>query len=275
MPIGGSNPYPTIQAVTNLTRSWVQDDMAGATATLGEGQLFPDNPALSVTMMNCFGSALRDLCRKLRTASGPMLIYDNYDILGIPPLVSPTQGAAAPDPSIQIAITYVGYWNGMTYNSMFALPQICLMVERVWERLNGSNDNFQPLTQCPQGLPSAYQGTYNSFWEYRNDSVNMPGSLSTMDIRLRFQGTLPTLFTPGINTATTYIPINDSVDVLAALTLKQLALRQGATMLPGAMDWANEQIGDFLNEWTKRNQGMPYHVSSFGNEGEGEWAGQR
>jgi hypothetical protein len=259
--------------VTNLVRTWIQDDYAGATATLGEGQNFPDNPALSVSMMNAFGSALRNLCRKLRTASGPMLIFDNVDILGIPPFVSPTQGAAAPDPSIQVSITYVGYFNGLTYNNLFSLPANCLMVERVSERLNGSNDVFHPMTQPPQGLQSAWQGIYNGMWEYRQDAIWMPGSTETMDIRLRYQGTLPTLFTPGINTATTYIPINDSQDVLAAMTLKQLALRQGAAMLPGAIDWANEQIADFLNEWTKRNQGMPYQVQSFGdNMG---WDGQR
>jgi hypothetical protein len=129
------------------------------------------------------------------------------------------------------------------------------------------------MSQCPQGLPSCYQGVYNCYWEYRQDSIYLPGSLSTIDLRLRYQGTIVTLFTPGVNTAATYIPINDCVDVMAAMTLKQLALRQGAQMLPGAMDWANEQISDFLNEWTKRNQGMPYNVNSYG-EGN-EWANER
>jgi hypothetical protein len=203
-----------------------------------------------------------------------MLIVDNFDILAIPPLVSPTQGAAAPDPSVQVALTYVGYFNGLTYNNLSNLPSSCLMVERVWERLNGSNDDFQPMTQCPQGLPSGYQGTYNNFWEYRQDAVYMPGSLSTIDIRLRFQAQVISIFTPGVNTQYTFIPINDSTDVLAAMTLQQIALRQGALILPGALAWATEQINDFLNEWTKRNQGMPYHVQPFGGEGD-EWGGQR
>src|ERR1039458_848412 len=224
MPIGPNLAYPTILSVTNLIRSWIQDDMAGATGTLGEGQMFPDNPAISVTMMNCFSSALRGVARKLRTTTGPMLIVDNYLILGVPPMVSPTQGAAAPDPSVQISIGYLGYFNGLTMNSLYALPGNCIMVDRVWERLNGSNDDFQPLGQPAQGLSSGYQNVYNGAWEWRQDQINMPGSLQTMDFRLRYQATLQALFVPGINPATTYIPLNDSQDILAAYTLKQLAL---------------------------------------------------
>ena len=269
MAVGGSNPYPTVQMVTNLTRTWIQDDMAGATATLGEGQLFPDNTSLSVTMMNVFNSALRTVCRKLRTAIAPMLTFDNVDIIGIPPMVSPTQGVASPDPSVQVSIGFQGYFNGLTYNSNFALPMGVLNVERVLERVSGSNDQFSSMQQPAQGLPNGYQNVYNRWWEWRQDAVNMPGSIQTMDIRLRFKGQLITLFTPGINPAYVFIPVNDSVDVLAAYCVQQLAGRQGAQMLPGAVQWANDQIADFLNEQIKRDQGMPYPVISFGSDGYG------
>ena len=49
--------YPTIQTITNLVRSDVRDDMAGATGTLGEGQILVDNTSISVTMANLFNSA--------------------------------------------------------------------------------------------------------------------------------------------------------------------------------------------------------------------------
>jgi hypothetical protein len=259
--------------VTNLCRTWIQDDMAGATGTLGEGQLFPDNTSISVTMMNVFNSALRTVSRKLRASTGPMLIFDNVDILGIPPMVSPTQGPACPDPSVQVALTFQGYFNGLTYNPLFSLPMGVLNVERVWERVNGSNDQFAPMSQPPQGLPNGYQNVYNRYWEWRQDAVNMPGSIETMDIRLRFKGQIITLFAPGVNTAFVFIPINDSTDVLAAYCLQQLAGRQGSMLLPGAIQWANEQISDFINEQTKRDQGMPYDVIPFGNDGYGSAGG--
>ncbi len=270
MPIAGVTSYPTIQTVTNLARTWVQDDYAGATATLGEGQLFPDNILLSVTMMNAFNSALRIVCRKLRTASGPMLIFDKINILGIPPMQSPTMGLAAPDPSVQCSIGYLGYFNGLTYNNLFALPSNCLLVEKVSERVNGSGFDFQPMSQPRQGLPSRMQSIFNGEWEWRQDAICFPGSLQTMDFQIRYQGRLPALYTAGVNTATTYIPINDCEDVTAAYIIKQLAMRQGSTVTPVAIAWADEQIGDFINELVKRDQGIPYAVVDFGSGHHGD-----
>lgn len=274
MAIGGGNPYPAISQVTNLVRSWVQDDMAGATGTVGEGQIFVDNTAISVTMMNFFSAALRILCRKLRTSAGPMLIRDNYDILGLPPLVSPSQGAASPDPSLQVQLSYVGYFNGTTFNSSFTLPQDCLMVDRVWERVNGSNDNFRPMDQPAQGLYSRWQDVYNLQWEWRQDSIWMPGSIETMDIRLRYQMQLPAIWTSGVNVTTTYIPINDCVEPLAGFIIQMIAGRQGAmTVTPAALEWANDQVNDFLNEQIKRDQGIPYPVIPFNGNDSGGYSG--
>jgi hypothetical protein len=270
MPSAGVNSYPSIQSVTNLVRTWVQDDYAGATATLGEGQKFPDNIALSVTMMNCFNSALRIVCRKLRTASGPMLIFDNVLLLGVPPMQSPTGGLAVPDPSVQVSIGYLGYFNGVTMNSNIVLPSNCLLVERVWERVTGSNFDFQPMSQPKQGLPSVYQSVFNGQWEWRQDQINMVGSLQTLDLRLRYQGSLLTIYTAGVNTATTYIPINDCQDTLAAYIIKQISMRQGSSVTPVAMQWADEQINDFLNELVRREQGMPYSMQPFGGGNDGD-----
>jgi hypothetical protein len=273
MPIGPQIPYPTIQQVTNLVRSWVQDDMMGLTGTIGEGQIFVDNTAVSLTMMNCFGASLRIMCRKLRTTAGPMLIYDNVLVLGLPPLVSPTQGAAAPDPGLQVFLGYAGYFNGQTMNSQWVLPGNCLLVERVWERVNESNDDFRPMDQPAQGLYSRYQDVYNLYWEWRNDAIWMPGSIETMDLRLRYQGMLPTLWNPGVNVTTTYIPINDCVETLAGLTIQQIALRQGAQVTPMAKMWADGQVADFENELIKRDQGMPYPVTPFNGDDRGGYSG--
>lgn len=268
MAIGGSIVYPTIAQVTNLVRSLVGDDMAGATGTLGEGQIFPDNTALSVTQSNFFNAALSTLCRKLRTTTGPMLIYDNVLILGLPPLQSPTMGLAAADPSVQVWVGFTGYFNGVTVNSNYALPSNCLQVERVWERVNGSNDGFRPMAQPPQGLSSRNQGIYMHEWEWRNDAVNMRGSLETLDLRLRYQGTIVPIYNSGVNTATTYIPINDCANCLAGMVVQMIAMRQGAgtpqsPISPLSLQWANDEVNDFLNEWSKRDQGMPYTVQPF------------
>jgi len=265
MPIGGLNPYPAIADVTNLTRSMVQDDMAGATSTIGEGQIFVDNQTISVTMGNFFNSAVRSLSRLLRMTSAPMLIRDNWLILGVPPLYSPSYGLATPDPAVQVQLGYTGYNNGQTVDNTWALPIDCILVDRVWERINGSNDDFQPMEQPSQGIASRWQNVYNRVWEWRQDSIFMPGSIETMDLRLRYKMQLPTLYTAAIDPTMTYVPINDSQDALTGLVIKQIAIRQGAQVLPAVIEWADAQINEFLNENTLREQGIPYPVVSFGD----------
>src|SRR6185312_1735080 len=90
--------YPSVQTITNLVRSDVRDDMAGATGTIGEGQILVDNLNVSVTMANFFNSAVRELSRQLRLQNAPMLITDNYIIENIPPLNGP-QGLQVADPA--------------------------------------------------------------------------------------------------------------------------------------------------------------------------------
>ena len=52
MAVAGNNVFPSVETVLNLVRSLVMDDMAGATGEVGEGQIFVDNMAVSVTLSN-------------------------------------------------------------------------------------------------------------------------------------------------------------------------------------------------------------------------------
>lgn len=271
MPVGGNNAYPSIQTVDNLVRSLVDDDGAGATGTLGEGQIYPDNMSLSVTMGNFFNSALRTICRQLRTTSGPMLIRDNIQLIGVPVLQSPTLGLGASDPTVQVSIGFTGYFNGTINNAAFTLPADCLMMERVWERMNGSELPYGIMRQPAGGIPSQYQGLYNGVWEWRQDAVWMPGTIVPMDFRFRYFASLPTLYTSAINVATTYIPILDSENAIAGRIIQQIALRQPATVTPAALQWANDEVSDFLNEQIKRGQGIDYPITSYGDEKQEGW----
>ena len=123
--------YPTIQTITNLVRSDVRDDMAGATGTIGEGQILVDNLATSVTMANFFNSAVRELSRQLRLDSAPMLIADNYIISNIPPMNGP-MGLGVADPSVQVFVGFNGYYDGTLFHSTYALPPGLFQVVRCW-----------------------------------------------------------------------------------------------------------------------------------------------
>ena len=150
--------YPSIVTITNLVRSDQRDDMAGATNTLGEGQILVDNLTISVTMANFFNSAVRELCRQMRLNNAPALIGDNYIIENIPPMNGP-MGFQVADPAVQVAIAPApqGYYDGSQWHPSYCLPQGVFEVVRCWERETSSNDTFADMGEPSNGMAGVYQ----------------------------------------------------------------------------------------------------------------------
>ena len=257
--------FPTLATITNLVRSDIRDDMAGNTNTLGEGQILVDNTSVSVTMMNFFNSAVRELCRQLRIQQAPMLIVDNYIIANIPPMNGP-MGLAVADPSVQVAIGANGYFDGTEWHGAYALPTGVYQVVRCWERQTSSNDNFQDMGEPSNGMAGVYQGQGWGRWEWRQNMVWTPGSLDNRDLRIRFLLTLNAPFTSTINPATTYLPIMDCEESVARKIGRMYARRQGGTMYQIAMQEEQAATKMFLNEEVKRQQGTEYQTLAYGSE---------
>lgn len=257
--------FPTIQTITNLVRSDVRDDMAGATGTLGEGQILVDNLGIGVTMANFFNSAVRELCRQLRIQSAPMLIADNYIIANIPPLNGP-QGLAVADPSVQVAIGANGYYDGTEWWANYALPTGVYQVTRCWERQTASNDVFNDMGEPANGMPGRYQTQGWGCWEWRQNMVWTPGSLDNRDLRIRYLMTLNAQFVANVDPATTYIPIMDCEEAIARKIGRMYARRQGGSMYQIADKEEKEATRDFLNEEVKRQQGTNYQTLAYGSE---------
>lgn len=263
--------YPTIQTITNLVRSDVRDDMAGATGTLGEGQILVDNTSISVTMANLFNSAVRELCRKLRLQNAPMLIADNYIIANIPPMNGP-MGLAVADPSVQVAIGTNGYFDGTEWHGSYCLPQGVFEVVRCWERQTASNDVFCDMGEPANGMPGGYQSLGWGCWEWRQNMVWTPGSLDNRDLRIRYLMSLQTQFVANANTATTYVPILDCEEAIARIIERLYSARQGGALYEIREREANAAVKDFLNQHDHRKQGVNYPTLAYG---EGQEVGNR
>ena len=263
--VGGNNSYPSMELICNLVRSMVQDDMAGATGTIGEGQILVDNLAISVTLGTFFNSAIRKICRRLRTTTEPMLIFDNYILLNVPP-VNSNLGVSTPNPAVQVSLGFTGFFDGLEMNPSLILPANCLMVEEVWERASNSNNSFHKMAQPPFGLRGRNQHIEMHEWEWRGDQVYMPGSLQSRDLRLRYQGKLLNLYQSGVNLNTTYVPILDCEKAVANEIARLFAIRQGSDQLASVAAEAEASINLLSLEQTKRNQGMEYEPTIFGQE---------
>ena len=259
------NDFPTIQTITNLVRSDVRDDMAGATGTLGEGQILVDNTSISITMANLFNSAVRELGRQLRLLNAPMLIRDNFIIENIPPLNGP-QGLQVADPAVQVAIGTNGYFDGTLWHGSYALPGDVFEVIRCWERETASNNTFCDMGEPANGMAGVYQTSGWGRWEWRNDMVWTPGSLDNRDLRIRYLMLLNAQFVANTNTATTYLPIKDCEEAVARKIGRMYARRQGGAMYQIAQQEEIQATNDFLNQIVHRKQGTNYPTLGYGNE---------
>jgi hypothetical protein len=256
----------SFSVIMDLVRSLVNDTQAGLTGTPGEGQIITDNPAVSPFTLPFLNSAIRALYRELRNVGDPALIFDNVNIFGLTP-INGANGLGNPDPATQVFVSQGGYFDGQTINSLLALPSNMLYLERVWERQNGTNNSFTPMTQSQFGLPSRPQQPTLVDWEWRNYNLNMVGSTQTRDIRLRHYGSLPTFFSPTLDFTSTFVPIIDCTDAVAYKVAVMYARMLGSPGLPDLITEANNQMFQLKNATTRRAQSITYTRQPYGSYG--------
>lgn len=173
-----TTPYDPANYVTNKARVICND--AGLTLA---GELLADSQPYTVELLN---AAYRDLQEDLTNNAVETFAQETI-LQNIGAVVSPT------DPSILINISYTGYNNGSNNFALPILPPDMVGPLFLWERMTGSLQNFYPMEQCSDGLPSRAKWTFNREWEWRSDAIWMPGATQANDVRLRYNRFLPEL----------------------------------------------------------------------------------
>jgi hypothetical protein len=267
--IGQGSGDTSLETIMNLVRALVNDSQAGETGTPGEGQIITDNPAVSPFTQPFLNSAIREVYRELRNAGQPTLIKDNVQVLGLTPLVSPTLGAGAPDPAVQVSLGFEGYFNGLELNADLKLPSDVITLERVWERQTSSSGSYIPMDQPQFGLPSLLQGARFQVWEWREDKIWMIGATQTNDLRLRYWAALPQFFSSTLDFASTFVPIIDCTDAVAYKTAAKYAASLGAPGAAALVDMAKEQMFQLKMQHVRRSQSINYERIPYGSYGNG------
>jgi hypothetical protein len=255
----------SLETIMDLVRSLVNDTQAGLTGTPGEGQIFTDNPAVSPFTQPFLNSSIRELYRELRNVGQPTLIKDNIIVSGLPIINSPANGPGQSDPTVQTILSLQGYFDGVQLWPNFLLPSDMLYPTKLWERLTGSNDSFQPMTQPQDGLRGGQQGVTLGQWEWRNDNLNFRGATTVRDVRMRYYCALPTFFSQTLDFSTTYVPIKDCTDAVAYKTAVKYASMLGSPGLAALQAEAANQMFQLKNANTRRMQSTEYHRDPFGN----------
>ena len=229
----------------------------------GKGRILTDDAPFTVEYVN---GALEELTDRLRNNAVITLIQDNI-ILG------PITALAAPDPAIQVAIMYTGFFNGTAMATLPKLPSNILSILALWERQVGSGLPFVPMQQAQTSLPSCFQDNWLGLWEWRQDALWFTGSTIDEEIRMRAQISLP-IVAPNATTsfADTQIGILASINVLANLVLYQYAKARGAQALQTAQIDSEKYIKLILNRYTRQAQSRPYRRQAYdANCGNANW----
>lgn len=260
MPVLPVTGYPSLSTIANLVRSIVNDDKAGATGTPGEGQILTNS---SVTLQNLMNSAIRDTYRDIRIMGQPTLIKDNYIVSDLPPLNS-ASGVGVPNPAVQVALTFTGYYDGLGIQPNFTLPSDLIMPMELWERQSGSNLPFREMKRVPGPLNSYIQNNSLGQWEWRTDQIWMNGALTNRDIRIRYYATYVDLVTASINWDLTYVPILDSQECIADKVAVRYAARLGGDALADARESARVSLLKLRQQNTRDRQKTDFQTPIFG-----------
>lgn len=100
------------------------------------------------------------------------------------------------DPGVFVWFNWASYFDGTNPQSAPVLPQDMISPLDLFERVHGSNGIFLPMDQCFNGLPTAnpaagaqgVRANLNRLWEWRQETIYMPGANSNTDIRMRYAG---------------------------------------------------------------------------------------
>lgn len=243
MPIVPNSAYVTLETVSNLIRAIINDmiySQAGEILTDSSNVLFPlmnDSLEWFQNEVNNFG---------VDTFTKETFLLDVTAI-------------ETNDPGIQINISDTGYFDG-TQN--FSTPQVPTDLYNpifMWERQSGSTEEWVPMGQVLDGLPSVVQSQRLAVWEWRQDALYMPGAVQSNDLRLRYKGTHATFVTIG---DTLYF--RGGVGPIAWKTVSTYLSSRNPQAATAAAAEAQMRVGQIATRTARQKQGVTTTRQSYG-----------
>lgn len=136
-------------------------------------------------MQQATNAAWRMLQDELATL-GYQRLTNEVLITNLPPV-------AVQDPAIFVWLNGTGYFDGATLFAGKALPSGFTHPLKIWERWSSINSPFvnPPMEKMLDGLPAQIKTTSIRRWEWRGDTIFMPGSQMIEDLRIRYIQYIP------------------------------------------------------------------------------------
>jgi hypothetical protein len=166
-------PYDTLESVLNLSRVRLNDAIASLA-----GDIITDAQPFTAVMAQGAWRAFQEYLANM----GSVRFKKPLMIQGYPPVGSI-------DPASWTALTWQSFFDGRAFwvpPDVGVLPQDFIMPLKMWERANGTNSTFCPMEQAVEAIPDCRKGPFNGSWYWENDTLYMPGSIYSMDLRWEY-----------------------------------------------------------------------------------------
>ena len=240
MPGAGSTAYNTAGGIATLVQACLNDQGAALYQVPAAGQA--TTPPGTINLIPQMNAGYRKVQRALANMGSDIFTQD--DTL----LVVAAVPINLQDPSYQTSITDATAPPNQ-------LPTNLLVPIKLWERVNGSADDFVEMVDLTDhgGLPSQPQGPALEYWEWRADGLYFIGATQDTQIRLRFKGSLPDL-----SDATSPVLIRGSQEAIAYFTAAAAGTSRGAAFAKAWDDAGVDALEDLISRETRQKQNTPH-----------------
>jgi hypothetical protein len=222
MPVVGTTAYNTAGQITALVRSLLND---------AAGNLFTD-----AVLLPYVNSGYRKVQRALANVQSGTFLSDNVLLV----VAAVTQV----DASAQVSITDATAPPNQ-------LPPDLLVPEKLWERANGSSDDFMEMTDLTghDGLPSEPQSQMLRYWEWRADGLYFLGATQDTQIRLRYQKSFPDL-----TDATSPVLVRQAQEAIAYCAAAMAGAARGSPLAENYASAGTDALEDLISRAVQRDQ---------------------
>ena len=206
--------YDSLEFCCNAARTRLND----AIASLG-GDTLTDNAVFTLQIVNDAWRKLQGFLQKL----GFLRFTKDLVMLALPACPG-----SPPDPALEPYLNWNGYFDGSALHTSPVLPPDFITPKRIDERVSGSTSAFIPMDPIVGGLPLVPKGVWNKIWDWRNDTIWLPGTVQPQDLHLFYYSFLADFIA---NTTTAFsaqkVPILRCSDAFSAYIAKEMSMARG------------------------------------------------
>jgi hypothetical protein len=205
-------PYDSLEAVVNTARVRLNDAIQSI-----NGDILTDTAAFTTTVINAAWRRMQEL-----------LVNYGVSVFNRETALSNISAATITDYGQKVYFNWANYYDGTTLLSAPVLPQDLISPLDLSERVHGVTTAYTPMDQCLNGLPPVAKAALNRFWEWRGETIYMPGATGTTDILLRYAGFLADFVDAGTTSFSSQpVPIMRCLDPFAFFICSEMAKARG------------------------------------------------